>query len=127
MRRLMGGLLCGALVLGTGVPARAHHGAEFGLAMGAAASNLVYFPVKLTMAGLGLPLGALAGLFTGGNTRAAYAVWVPTASGTYLLTPDHLEGTKDIEFIGNDYADRPSTMQRETDGSRMYDALYESR
>ena len=128
MRSVIAGLLCGALMVGSGVPARAEDGAvEAALSFGAATANLVYFPVKLVVAGLGLMAGSINGLLTGGDIRAAYAVWVPTASGTFLLRPSHLEGTEPVKFFGCDYADRPSTLSRENDGSRVYDAAYMSR
>jgi len=100
-------------------------GAEAGLALGAAVSNVFYMPAKAAVAGVGLVAGAFAGLLTGGNTRAAYALWVPTAGGTWGLTPDHLDGTQPIEFFGSDYADRPS--RRMNTFGTPYDAVYRSR
>ena len=105
-------------------PAGATHSqvGEAGLALGAAAANLIYLPVKTVVAVGGLGLGALTGLLTGGDVRAAYALWVPTTGGTFLLTPAHFDGTRPIEFFGSDYADRPSTNPR--DSSIAYRALY---
>jgi hypothetical protein len=97
---------------------------EFGLGVGAAASNLIYTPVKVTMAVGGLVVGAVAGFLTGGDTRSAYAVWVPAASGTYLLTPSHLDGTEPIEFFGSDYADTPSTAFSTEEMGGIYDVQY---
>jgi hypothetical protein len=117
-----------ATMLLAGRPASAGQrtpGAEAGLALGAAFGNLVYLPAKTIVAFLGFPVGAFAAVFTGGSTRAAYAIWVPTASGTWALTPDHLDGTRPIEFFGTDYADRPSTMPN--DNGTVYDALYRSK
>src|SRR5438876_296179 len=88
----------------------------------AAAANLLYLPAKTLVAIGGLGVGALTGLLTGGDIRAAYAVWVPAAGGTFLLTPAHFEGTRPIEFFGSDYADRPSTNARDT--SIVYRSLY---
>jgi len=105
-------------------PAGAVHSqaGEAGLAVGAAAANLVYLPVKSIVAMGGLGVGALTGLLTGGDKRAAYAVWVPTTGGTFLLTPANFDGTRPIEFFGSDYPDRPSTNDR--DSSIAYRALY---
>jgi len=116
-----------ALVLATVIQTRsagaAHSQAgEAGLALGAAAANLVYLPAKTLVAMGGLGLGAFTGLFTGGDMRAAYAIWVPSTGGTFLLTPGHFDGTRPIEFFGSDYADRPSTNTR--DSSIAYRALY---
>jgi len=49
---------------------------------------------------------------------------VPAASGTYLLTPAHLEGTVPIEFFGSDYADQVSGSSTTGEGSGIYDAQY---
>ncbi len=86
-----------ALVLALdGQPALATHSqaGEAGLAVGAAAANLLYLPAKTLVAIGGLGVGALTGLLTGGDIRAAYAVWVPAAGGTFMLTPAHFEGTR---------------------------------
>ena len=105
-------------------PAGAAHtqAGEAGLALGAAAANLIYLPAKTFVALGGLGLGAFTGLLTGGNVRAAYALWVPTTGGTFLLTPANFDGTRPIEFFGSDYADRPSTNAH--DSSIAYRALY---
>jgi hypothetical protein len=82
-------------------------GREFGLAGASVAANLLYTPPKLLTALIGLPVGALTGVCTGWNVRSMYAVWVPTVTGTYFLTPAHLEGKRPIEFFGSHY---PTTL-----------------
>ena len=124
MRRVLVVLVLGMLVLGRPVPGRAQPGAEFGLAVGAAGANLLYVPAKVITAIGGLALGGMTGLLTGGDTRAAYAIWVPTAGGTFLLTPNNLDGTEPIEFFGSDYADRPSKGTGVTEGRGIYEAQY---
>jgi hypothetical protein len=126
---MLAGVALVAVVLGGPAPSWAHRadaGREFGLAVGAASLNLVYVPAKLVTAGLGLAVGGLVGVLTGGSSRAAYAVWVPTATGTFLVTPAHMEGEEPIRFIGCDYADRASTMASGEAGS-VYEAAYMSR
>src|SRR5438094_370462 len=91
-------------------------------AVGAGAANPVHPPARTLVAVGGLGVGALPGPLTGGDIRAAYAVWVPAAGGTFMLTPAHFEGTRPIEFFGSDYADRPSTNARDT--SIAYRSLY---
>ncbi len=94
----------------TGWPVRAEDREpvrEFGLAGASAAANLLYTPPKLVTALIGLPLGAITGVCTGLNVRSMYAVWVPTVTGTYFLTPAHLERTRPIEFFGSHY---PTTL-----------------
>jgi hypothetical protein len=119
------GMVAAALVLGRPVPGRtASPGAEFGMAIGAAAANLLYLPAKATVATLGLAVGALAGVLTGGDSRSAYAIWVPAASGTYLLRPANLDGTEPIEFFGSDYADTRSARTSGPETSAIYEAQY---
>jgi hypothetical protein len=110
MRKLIVAMaVTGALVLGQAAPGRAVSGAEeAGLALGSAGINLFYVPVKGALAVAGLAVGAVTGLLAGGDVRAAYALWVPTAGGTFLVTPAHLDGTRRFEFFGSDYADRPT-------------------
>ncbi|TMB20083.1 MAG: hypothetical protein E6J59_09680 [Deltaproteobacteria bacterium] len=125
MRRVLVALVILSVALGRPASARAEGAAaEFGLAVGAAAGNLVYLPVKGIVALGGLALGAVTGLLTGGDLRAAYAVWVPAASGTYLLTPAELEGTEPIEFFGSDYVDRPSTTTAAVEAAGIYEMQY---
>lgn len=130
MRSVAAVVMVVGLVLGRPALGQAERdpGTEVGLALGAAGANIFYVPAKATVALLGLAVGAVCGLFTGGDTRAAYAIWVPAASGTYLLTPAHLEGVRPLEFFGSDYADRPSTAgMRGEAGATVYGALYETR
>src|SRR5207253_10131120 len=94
------------VLLLVGRPAPSHattDGQEFSKAIAAAALDLVYTPIKVLTAMVGLPIGAMTGVLTGGDVRSAYAVWVPTASGTYFITPAHLEGTEPVQFFGSDY------------------------
>jgi hypothetical protein len=119
-------LLTASLLCRPGYGAEQSPGAEAGFALGAAALNLVYLPAKALVAFTGGVAGAFAGLMTGGDVRAAYSIWVPTASGTYFVRPAHLEGTETLEFFGSDYADTPSTV-RGTEGYSSYEAMYESK
>ncbi len=100
-----------AASLGAATPARAlSQGEEAGFALLAAWANLLYVPAKIVVSAVSLPVGALAGWASGGNTRSAYAVWVPTVGGDWFLTNEHLEGSRPIQFFGADYADVPSTV-----------------
>jgi hypothetical protein len=127
MRRLLAATLLATFVLGNPVQGSAQQEhtqiEEAGLALGAAGLNLFYLPLKGLVALGGLVLGGFAGVMTGGDTRSAYALWVPAASGTYLLTTAHLDGSKPVEFFGSDYADEPSTVEA---GGTIYEAQYGS-
>jgi hypothetical protein len=93
------------------------------MAVLAALSSVVYFPAKLGVAAVGLVGGGLAGVLTGGDARAAYAVWVPLAGGDYLIRPAHVDGVRPLAVFGTQYDDTPS--RYDADGSMIYDALYE--
>jgi hypothetical protein len=124
MRKTVVALVLVVAVAVSARPARAVDAGEEVLFAGvAAAANVFYVPAKVALAGLGLPVGALVGALTGGNTRAAYAVWVPTIGGKYFLTPDQMAGKTDVEFIGSDYADRPSDYWGTHHGTVMYDTV----
>jgi hypothetical protein len=128
MRSVVAGVVLAGLVAVQPVVSQAEQrspGQEFGLAMGAAGLDLAWVPAKLVTAGLGLAVGSIAGVLTGGDVRTAYAVWVPTTTGTFLVTPAHLDGTRPLQFFGDDYADRPSEVR--TIGGSTYDAAYFSR
>ena len=127
MRTIVAGLVLSVLVIGQAVPARATTQAgEAGLALAAAGLDLIYIPAKAVTAALGCAVGGIVGLLTGGDVRSAYALWVPMASGTFIVTPAHLDGERPLEFFGSDYADRPSHNSIESDGSTIYEAGYSS-
>ncbi|HSV08286.1 MAG TPA: hypothetical protein VLI07_17365 [Candidatus Binatus sp.] len=130
MRKLVVGLTVAALVLGRGIPSQAQPhsgGEEAGLAISATVLNVLYLPAKIVVAIPGFILGGLAGFTTGGDTRAAYALWVPTLSGTWLLRPANIEGSEPIQFFGTEYADTPSSQPSRSDGGVVYDGLYKSK
>src|SRR5262249_26891893 len=84
-----------ALLVGRPGPSCAMQpGQEFSMAIAAAAANLLYTPAKIVVAVVGMPVGAMCGWLTGGDVRAAYAVWVPAVSGSYFLTPANLDGSE---------------------------------
>jgi len=125
MRKLIAAALIAGSVLAHGAPAMAvNAGREVGWTFLAFGSNLIYTPTKVVIATLGLVTGGLVGMVNGGDQRSAYAIWVPTASGTYILTPGHFDGSKPFEMWGTDYADTPSLYAHDIDATRIYDAKY---
>jgi hypothetical protein len=110
--------------LAQAIPARAQNpGEEVMFSSLAFVSNILYTPAKVVVAATGLVAGAIAGTFGGGDARAAYAFWVPTAGGRYFLTSDQLTGRVPVEFFGSDYADRPG---RYGSGDMYSASVYES-
>jgi hypothetical protein len=63
-------------------------------------STLLYFPLKAVFAIGGGIVGGLTYVFTGGDEHAAKSVWNTSLYGTYIITPDHLQGNRPIRFLG---------------------------
>ena len=81
-----------------------------GMQVAAGLSNFLYFPAKLVLAIGGGIVGGLTYAFSGGNEQAAKSVWTTSLYGTYILTPDHLQGNRPIRFLGvADSNDAPAT------------------
>lgn len=71
-----------------------------GMQVAAGFSTLLYFPLKAAFAICGGVVGGLAYAFSGGNEQAAKSIWTTSLYGTYILTPDHLQGNRPIRFLG---------------------------
>ncbi len=71
-----------------------------GMQAAAGVSTLLYLPLKLAFAIGGGIVGGLAYAFSGGNERAAKSIWDTSLYGTYIITPDHLQGDRPIRFLG---------------------------
>jgi len=79
---------------------------EGGLAAASLFSSLLYGPVKMTYATLGLVGAGFAYVFSGGDHDVAGPVLDASVRGDWVLTPRHLTGDEEIEFIGRRPADR---------------------
>ena len=103
-RRLMTALLIvsllGAPSAGFAASTAAETGREGGLGAAAALSTLIYGPVKLLYATGGLIVGGFAWALTAGDSQVAETIFTRTMRGTYVLTPDHLTGEREVVFIG---------------------------
>lgn len=96
--------MCLLLIGGTTSLAAADDGTdqveEAGLGVASALLTLPYGPAKIIYAGLGGLVGGATWVLTGGNTETAQTVWEPSFYGDYVITPDHLKGTKPLRFFG---------------------------
>ena len=99
-------------------------GLEAGTSLAASYINIVYLPAKLVVAFVGGIAGGVAGFLTGGDQRAAYALWVPLMGGDYFVRPENLSGERPLAFFGTDYADQPSAWNVGDSATYAYDALY---
>lgn len=79
---------------------------EAGLGLGAVLLSLVYGPAKVLYAVGGATTGGLAFLFSGGDPDVAKVILTPSVRGDYVVTPAHLTGERDLEFLGRDPAYR---------------------
>ena len=77
-------------------------GTATGAGMGAlsAVSTILYFPFKGAFALGGGIVGGLAYLFSGMSEQAAKNIWIPSMYGTYVITPEHLNGERPVRFFG---------------------------
>jgi hypothetical protein len=78
-------------------------------------ANIFYLPAKAAVALGSIPVGGVAGVLSGGDMRTAYGIWVPAMGGTWFLTNGHLDGSKEVEFFGADYEDKPAPTLRNDD------------
>ena len=75
-------------------------GSEAGIGVGAALCSLVYGPVKIAYAVMGLVFGGMAWGLSGGDGDVLDAVMTPAVRGDYVVTPSHLRGEEPLQFIG---------------------------
>ena len=75
---------------------------EGGIGAVAALSTLLYGPVKLTYATLGLLVGGAAWGLSGGDQQVLSAVVNPALRGDYVVTPEHIRMERSLEFYGRD-------------------------
>ena len=105
MRRRIAALVCAAVV-GLAPSAALAEGDsvanEAGIGALAAVGTLVYGPVKIVYAALGLVFGGAAWGLSGGDSDVLDAVITPSVRGDYVLTPEHIRMERDIEFMGRD-------------------------
>ena len=73
---------------------------SFGYGAASVILTIPYGLAKVLYAAFGSVVGGTALIFSAGDTKAAKAVWNASLRGTYVLTPEHLKGEKEIHFIG---------------------------
>lgn len=105
--------ICAALVaaalLTSAAPARADErsmAAEAGLGLASAMLTLIYGPAKMMYALGGTLVGGAAFLLSGGNRAVADSILQASLRGDYVVTPRHLAGDAEWEFIGRTPASR---------------------
>jgi hypothetical protein len=101
-RRAAAAALLAALAISLAArPAAARSAAgEAGLGVGCVFANLVYGPGKMMYAFFGGFIGLVAFGLSAGDEDVAMRVIEPAWRGDYAITPEHLTGEEELEFIG---------------------------
>jgi hypothetical protein len=90
-------------------------GAEAGLGITCVFGNLIYGPGKMMYAFFGGFIGLVAYGLSAGDEDVALRVIEPAWRGDYAITLDHLDGKKELEFIGR--REQHAEARGEDDGS----------
>ncbi len=104
-RALALALLCAA-VASAPSPARAESEDagpvnKFFFGISAAVCTLVYTPLKIVYAITSLPMSGLVYTFSVGNTEMSERVMRSGTQGNWVITPEHLQGQRNVTFVGN--------------------------
>lgn len=75
--------------------------------MGAAAglTSVVYAPVKVVYAAGGSIVAGLAYVLSGGDKDVAKPIFDASVRGDYVVTPEHMTGDRELEFVGRSRSD----------------------
>lgn len=75
--------------------------------MGAAAglTSVVYAPVKVAYAAGGSIVAGLAYVLSGGDKDVAKPIFDASVRGDYVVTPEHMSGERELEFVGRPRSD----------------------
>ena len=76
-----------------------HHGAL--TYVGTVLADVVYFPAKVVFAGAGALTSGVAYVLTLGDSSVSTNIWNASVNGTYILTPDMIEGKQPAHFVGS--------------------------
>jgi len=76
-----------------------HHGAL--TYVGTVLANVVYVPAKVVFAGVGAVTSGLAYVLTLGDSSASGSIWNASVNGTYVVTPNMIEGKEPAHFVGS--------------------------
>ena len=71
--------------------------------VGSALCTLVYSPLKVAYAVSGAVVSGLAWMWTLGDTSISGPIFYSSLRGDYVVTPSHLAGQRELNFIGPTY------------------------
>jgi hypothetical protein len=75
---------------------------EAGLGVAAGLASIVYAPAKVLYAAGGGLVAGLAYVFSAGDKDITEPILTPALRGDYVVTPAHLRGEKQLDFIGRE-------------------------
>jgi hypothetical protein len=78
---------------------------EAGLGIAAGLASVVYAPAKVLYAAGGGLVAGLAYVFSAGDKEITEPILTPALRGDYVVTPAHLRGEKQLDFIGREPVD----------------------
>ena len=98
---LAGIVACAQLVSATPAAAKKpeHIAKEASIGAGSAIASMVWAPLKLTHAIVGLVAGGICFLVTAGDTEVWKRVQSKALTGDYVVTPRHLQGKQRLRFF----------------------------
>lgn len=73
---------------------------DLGYGVGSVLASILYSPLKITYAGLGLITGGVGYVLSAGSPDVANAIIYPAVGGNYVITPNHLKGVEPVIFVG---------------------------
>lgn len=73
---------------------------KFFLGISAAVCTLVYTPLKIAYGLTAIPMSGLVYTWSAGNTEMSERVLRSGTQGSWVITPEHLQGHRDIDFVG---------------------------
>ena len=79
---------------------------EAGLGVAAGLISLFYAPAKVIYAAGGGLVAGLAYVVSAGDEQVTEPILTPALRGDYVITPAHLRGERQLEFIGREPEDR---------------------
>jgi len=74
---------------------------DAGLGIASLLATIPYAAAKIGYALTGAVVGGLEYAYAGGKTKDVESIWDSALGGTYILTPEHLQGKKAIHFLGD--------------------------
>lgn len=79
---------------------------EAGLGVAAGLISIVYAPAKVLYAAGGGLVAGMAYVLSAGDQDVTEPILTPSLRGDYVVTPAHLRGERQLEFIGREPEDR---------------------